>query len=347
MRRFGVFAVVIVMLCGCDRISAIRNPGPQDTLRAFLGASTKGNLEVAYGYVSASDRAARSLLDYQSQSADGAGLAKAFAGMVTQKIVEVTEHGATATAQVDVTTPDFSKLMGDLIGPAIVAAFGGDVDADKLGQDLASKYKNADLPKVTNRKEFKLVRDPDGWRVFMDWERKDRTKALVVEANGLREAKDLVAAEAKYREALELDGEMVEARLGLDHVREDLQKREVEAAILHEKQNYIGNVKLKNFKIADGERFGMPVKGVFGTIVNQGDRTLDKVKVTVYFLDKAGNVVGEKDYHPVYVSGYSLGGNKPLKPNYVKDFGYSVDDDAPSAWAERAKAKITDIAFAE
>ena len=91
----------------------------------------------------------------------------------------------------------------------------------------------------------------------------------------------------------------------------------------------------------------IPVKGVFGTVVNQGDRTLNQVEVTVYFLDQEGNVVGEEDYYPVLVTQYSIGDNKPLKPNYVEDFGYSGGDDAPSTWAGRARAEITDIAFAE
>jgi hypothetical protein len=65
------------------------------------------------------------------------------------------------------------------------------------------------------------------------------------------------------------------------------------------------------------------------------------------FLDKEGNVVGEEDYYPVLPNLFSIGDNKPLKPNYVEDFGYTVEDTAPSAWDGRAESKITDIAFAE
>jgi hypothetical protein len=53
----------------------------------------------------------------------------------------------------------------------------------------------------------------------------------------------------------------------------------------------------------------------------------------------------EETYSPVWVSEYSFGtSNKPLKPNYSRRFGYSIDD-VPSDWAKKIKAEITDIRF--
>jgi len=92
----------------------------------------------------------------------------------------------------------------------------------------------------------------------------------------------------------------------------------------------------------------MGIGCVFGTIVNKGNRTLNRVELTVYFLDQNGVVVGEEDFYPVLVTKFSLSGdNKPLKPNYVKDFGYTVEVSAPSTWSKKVKAKITNIEFAE
>jgi hypothetical protein len=53
----------------------------------------------------------------------------------------------------------------------------------------------------------------------------------------------------------------------------------------------------------------------------------------------------EETYSPVWVSEYSFGvSNKPLKPNYSRRFGYSIDD-VPSDWAKKIKAEITAIRF--
>ena len=76
--------------------------------------------------------------------------------------------------------------------------------------------------------------------------------------------------------------------------------------------------------------------------------TLSEVEITIYFLDKNGKEIAEKSYSPVLVvknNFYPEHDNKPLKPNYVKDFGYIVEDDAQSLWRGEATAKITDIEF--
>jgi hypothetical protein len=87
-------------------------------------------------------------------------------------------------------------------------------------------------------------------------------------------------------------------------------------------------------------------KGVFGEIKNRGDRTLSKVEITIYYLDKNGNPIFEKSYDPILVSRFSFGdSNAPLKPGYSRKFGYRVDD-APSEGDGKVEVKVTTIAFA-
>jgi hypothetical protein len=172
-------------------------------------------------------------------------------------------------------------------------------------------------------------------------EKAERVTSLLSDAKELRKSNKLHGAVKKYEEALTLDSEMVEAREGLSETKQEIESFE-------EKQAYIKNIILKDFEVSEGKKygFGKTVPAVFGTIVNKGDRTLKEVEITVYFLNDEGTVIGEEDFHPVLVSEYSFGdNNKPLKPNYVKDFGYSVEDYAPSAWSKKAKAKITNIEF--
>jgi hypothetical protein len=54
------------------------------------------------------------------------------------------------------------------------------------------------------------------------------------------------------------------------------------------------------------------------------------VTVRVYFLDGSGRRIGEKEFSPVLVTEFSFDDNTPLRPGYRKDFGYNVEDDAPS-----------------
>ena len=51
-------------------------------------------------------------------------------------------------------------------------------------------------------------------------------------------------------------------------------------------------------------------------IQNNGNKTLSKVEVTIYFKDNNGNVIFEEDYTPVSTSSWSSS-SKPLKPGYI------------------------------
>ena len=93
------------------------------------------------------------------------------------------------------------------------------------------------------------------------------------------------------------------------------------------------------------------VPGVFFKLRNTGDRGLDMVKVTVLFKDASGAVIHDEDYHPVLVSDFSLGDNKPLKAGYVwqmENGKFYEAKSVPSEWKEGSvEAKITDIQFSK
>jgi hypothetical protein len=93
------------------------------------------------------------------------------------------------------------------------------------------------------------------------------------------------------------------------------------------------------------------IPGVLFKLRNTGDRSLDRVKVTVYFKDASGAVIHEEDYYPVSVSDFSFGDNKPLKPGYVWQMETGKFYEAksvPSEWQEGSEdAKITDIEFSK
>ncbi|TET68640.1 MAG: DUF2393 domain-containing protein [Candidatus Aminicenantes bacterium] len=110
---------------------------------------------------------------------------------------------------------------------------------------------------------------------------------------------------------------------------------------LEQKQAYIDKVKILNLRVAETRFEGL---GVFGEIKNTGDKTLTKVEITIYFLDKNEKPIYEKTYLPVLVTDFSIGDSKPLRPNYSEKFGYKTDD-APSEWTQKVRAKITNIEF--
>jgi len=93
------------------------------------------------------------------------------------------------------------------------------------------------------------------------------------------------------------------------------------------------------------------VPGVLFKIRNAGDRSLDRVKVTVTFKDANGTPIHDQDYYPVAVSDFSLDDNKPLKPAYIWQMEagkFYTAKSVPSEWKEGSlDAKITDIEFSK
>ena len=91
------------------------------------------------------------------------------------------------------------------------------------------------------------------------------------------------------------------------------------------------------------------VPGILFKLRNNGDRTLTRVQVTVYFKDATGAVIAEEDFNPVLVTSFSTRNNKPLKPGYVWQMDanrFMSAKSVPSEWAEGSvDLEITDIAF--
>jgi len=115
-----------------------------------------------------------------------------------------------------------------------------------------------------------------------------------------------------------------------------------------EKSAYLAShLSLENVRVGKRTSLGSETRRVSGTIVNSGDRTLRRVSIRVYFLDKRRVRIGEEDYHPVLVTDWGMGDNTPLRPNYREDFQYSLEANAPSGWAGQVEVEIVEIDFLE
>jgi|SRR6266850_5443663 len=107
---------------------------------------------------------------------------------------------------------------------------------------------------------------------------------------------------------------------------------------------YLSKVIVRNISVGKSV---LDKLGVWGEVKNTGDRSLDKVEITIFFLNREGRRIHEKTYHPVLVSEFSFGdSNGPLKPGYAQKFGVKADD-APSEWANKVEIEVTDVRFSK
>ncbi len=343
-RNLGaILALAALVSCG-------QQAGPEDTLKAYLEATQYQRFDEAYGYVSSADKAVKTLAQYRMEMGKPIELVVVVAEQTKTAVVSTEVTGDTAACSVEITMPDYSGVMSEIMQAAFKSAFSEDASDSASGgeefeQMLAEKTQSGELPTRTDRQDFTLVREAEGWRVFLDWETKGRVKSLMEEAEKLRSQGKLYAAKEKYDEVLTLDGAAVAAMKASEEVTTEISEFE-------EKMAYLPNVELYDFTAKTYERsFGSPTPGVEFKLRNNGDRTLNKVKVTVYFQDALGNTIAEEDFTPVLVSEYSFRDSKPLKPNYIWQLErgkFYVAESVPDEWKEgAATAKVTDIEFAD
>lgn len=116
--------------------------------------------------------------------------------------------------------------------------------------------------------------------------------------------------------------------------------------------NYLESLEIQSINVTMGygeydiPQYDDPKPAVQGKIKNLGDKTISEVELTIYYLDSSGNRISETQYYPVNTRSI-FGDDSPLKPNYVRDFGYIVDEDAPNDWGKEIEAEITDYVISK
>ena len=349
-RRLSLFFVsllLILPLTGCD----FGGSSPKSVAQDYTTALVEGHPEKAWDLISADDRSVKDKQSFLDANNNDQPLRAFIANNTSSKITKVTVDGNKATATIETTMPDISGIMAEVFSSALANL--GKKDPNGMDKDIAEKAENAvksgNLKETTVSKDLDLVKEDGKWRVFLHWREKKEKEA--------REAKikDLLAQGKKAIEAHDLDkAETAYAQIrAIEPHNMDLDVAEKQLTKEKEKVAYFDKIDIYDFKakFMDSVLYGR-VPGVDFKIRNAGDRTLNRVEVTVYFKDKDGNIISEDDYLPVFVSEYNFtGDNKPLKPGYIwrQERGkFFSAKNVPDEWKEgAAEIKVTDLEFAD
>lgn len=169
------------------------------------------------------------------------------------------------------------------------------------------------------------------------------------EVTKLIEKAEKLLEDKQFEESISIYKKLSELPYGYNDGLVGIEKAKNEMKIHSEKMDYIENIEITEFKASRVDTYsneGIPAFRV--SLKNKGNRSLDKVKVIVYFYDSNGNVIYEEDYHPILVTKYSSS-SKPLKPGYVSEMPvnrYYTLDSTLTDWDEsKATIEIVDIEF--
>lgn len=211
--------------------------------------------------------------------------------------------------------------------------------AEEMIAEEINKTDNSALPKK-NLKVLKinLVLEKDGWKI-------DESLKVRLNVEKLRQQK-IKKEEEDAIKKLEEEAE----RERLEKIRIEEEKIKKEQQLEKEKSEYMENkVSIFDFKATRIDTYSdKNIPAVKFAIKNIGNRSLDRVKVTVIFYDWDDLPIYEESYLPVLVSEYSVSGDTPLKPNYIKREKegryYTVEELGPE-WSGKATISVTEIEF--
>jgi len=327
MKRFVVLFMLAMWATGCAT-----GPGPKEVMGRYLDAYGKGNNEEAYSLLSSSDKTAKSL-DAFSES-EGSEIKAILGPRVSYEVKGIKTEGDKAKATVEATTPDIKGVFGEVLGAIMGMVLGGEQDKNALEKMLAEKVQGKNWPTTTRNEYYDLVKEKDGWKVFLNYEGIEKSRELKNKAESLERQNKYSEAKSAFEEASRLNPKDTE-------IPGIIKAMDRKAAEYKERQMYFDKIEVRNVSV---EKNNLGQLGVVGELKNRGDRTLRAVAMTVYYLDKEGNGIHEKTYYPVLMTEEFSGDNQPLKPNYAKTFWYRVDG-APSDWAKKVKVAVTDVEF--
>lgn len=184
MKRICLSFTLMFIFAGCNFFG----PSPKDVLTKYLNGYYKGNCGETYALLSAKDRNFKNQKEYDAEFNDNP-FAKIFAGKISFNIKEIKVKGNNAEATVEITGPDMSKAAADLMGIAFASAFGGKKDAKEMDKLITEKFKDKTLPTTTVTQTYDLIKDKDGWRVFLNWEGQKKSQESSEQATQLEKSK--------------------------------------------------------------------------------------------------------------------------------------------------------------
>lgn len=140
----------------------------------YVKASYARDFREAYNYISSSDRRAKAEEGYVRERGafDGftSELARKLAAFIKATPVEEKIDGNRAHLKLHLSFPDANKLSANLLGwdEELLNKLSPE-EQRGLIEKLDRRRKEGKIPMVEAARDFELVREDKGWRIFLDW----------------------------------------------------------------------------------------------------------------------------------------------------------------------------------
>ncbi len=171
-RRFvwPVLLSGLLILAGCGPEKKV-DRGPKEVLSAYIDATISGRLEDAYQSLSSRDQSEKTLKAFIAERADEEGLVRnVIAKKISYTIRDINISGDKAKASVDITAPDYDRIMKDILSSLAVKDLpAGNLDAHVYVSGLlgrhVKKYRDKGIPMKTTTDVFDMVEEKGEWKI--------------------------------------------------------------------------------------------------------------------------------------------------------------------------------------
>lgn len=168
------------------------------------------------------------------------------------KILGTTNYDKRLVVKIMLSTLDLEKAVYEIFQELLLPTLSGDLTKGKEHltiENTQSKFLDIlnSVGLIVEEKEYTVLNEVDGWKLFIDFKKTDRVNTLLVEAQEDMKAKELENAIVKYEKVLEIDRGNTQARKMIEYLSE-LQKFQ---AIVDEIQKHIqsGEIELAKEKL--------------------------------------------------------------------------------------------------
>ncbi len=170
--NFWTLAVLLTLIffSGCAEQKEA-NRGPKESLSGYLDAVINGRVEEAYQYLSSGDKEKKSFKDFAAEWSDEEGFIRgALSRKITFAVREMVVSGSRARASVDITAPDFERILADVLANLDREAFPqGNLEAHVFVSGLlgrqVKRYRDKGIPMRTTTEIFELVEEAGNWKI--------------------------------------------------------------------------------------------------------------------------------------------------------------------------------------
>jgi len=166
---------IILILLITIPIFGFGKEAPDQVLTKYLKSLYSNNLKKTYSYISKADKNTISRNEFINQNSLGDSftqeIAKTVSSLRKYKINDTIINEDNATVDITVTSPNMSKVMGEIFGP-----FHGPKsmkNPQEAARYMLQQYlKKGNVPMVEERGTFSLVKEDGKWKVLLNLKNK-------------------------------------------------------------------------------------------------------------------------------------------------------------------------------